>query len=178
LFQERLGEQGETVGLLDSRFTWINEDFLSRFAFTDPQIDSISPPDIAAYKDYLYNDLNVRKDLTYMTSTGLRDGFKWDWNHGGNVIWNAQVAVSTLPDMTSAMKRNPNLKILILNGYYDLATIFYGVEYSINHMGLDPELKKNIIMEYYEAGHMMYTHGPSMEKFKRDVDAFIDETSN
>ena len=80
--------------------------------------------------------------------------------------------------MTSAMKRNPDLKILILNGLYDIATVFYGVEYSINHMGLDPELKKNIIMKYYEAGHMMYTHQPSMEQFKQDVDAFIDETKD
>ena len=177
-FQALLKDQGLIVGRLDSRFTGVNEDLLGQFAITDPQSDAISSPYISAYKEYLYNDLKVRKDLTYTTSTGSRKGFKWDWNHGGNVIWNAQVAVSTLPDMASAMKRNPNLKILILNGYYDLATVFYGVEYSINHMGLDAELKKNIIMKYYEAGHMMYTHRPSMEKFKIDVDEFIDQTSN
>jgi carboxypeptidase C (cathepsin A) len=177
-FQELLRQEGLTVGRLDSRFTGINEDLISQNASTDPQSDAISSPYISAYKDYLYNDLKVRKDLSYTTSTGSRKDFKWDWNHSGNVIWNAQVAVSTLPDMTSAMKRNPNLKILILNGYYDLATVFYGVEYSINHMGLDAELKKNIIMKYYEAGHMMYTHKPSMVKFKKDVDEFIDQTSN
>lgn len=176
-FQELLRDKGETVGRLDSRFTGVNEDMLSQNAFTDPQSDAISAPYISAFKDYLYNDLKVRKDLTYTTTAGGREGFKWDWNHSGNIAWNAQVAVSTLPDMTSAMKRNPNLKILILNGYYDLATVFYGVEHSINHMGLKPELKKNIIMKYYEAGHMMYTHLPSMEKFKLDVDAFIEETS-
>ncbi len=177
-FQEFLRVDGLTVGRLDSRFTGINEDLLSQDALTDPQSDAISSPYISAYKDYLYNDLKVRKDLSYTTTAGSRKGFKWDWNHRGNIIWNAQVAVSTLPDMTSAMKRNPNLKILILNGYFDLATVFFGVEYSINHMGLDSELKKNIIMKYYEAGHMMYTHIPSMEKFKKDVDEFIDQTSN
>lgn len=177
-FQELLRDRKLTVGRLDSRYTGVNEDPLSQSAFTDPQSDAISSPYISAFKDYLYNDLNVRKDLSYTTTAGSRKGFKWDWNHDGNVVWNAQVAVSTLPDMTSAMKRNPDLKILILNGYYDLATVFYGVEYSINHMGLDPELKNNIIMKYYEAGHMMYTHKPSMQKFKIDVDEFIDETSN
>ena len=177
-FQELLRNQGETVGRLDSRFTGISEDLLAQTAWTDPQSDAISTPYIAAFKDYLYNDLKVRKDLTYTTTAGTRKGFKWDWKHNGNVIWNMQVATSTLPDMTSAMKRNPNLKILILNGYYDLATVFYGVEHSINHMGLDTELKKNIIMKYYEAGHMMYTHIPSMAKFKIDVDEFIEETSN
>jgi len=177
-FQELLRDEGLTVGRLDSRFTGINEELLSQFGLTDPLSDAISPPFISAFKDYLYNDLKVRKDLTYTTNTGSRKDFKWDWNHSGNVIWNAQIAVSTLPDMTSAMKRNPNLKILILNGYFDLATVFYGVEYSINHMDLDPELKKNIIMKYYKAGHMMYTHKPSMQKFKKDVDEFIDQTSN
>jgi carboxypeptidase C (cathepsin A) len=176
-FQELLRKEGLTIGRLDSRFTGINEDLLSQNSLTDPQSDAISPPYISAYKDYLYNDLKVRKDLTYTTSTGSRPDFKWDWNHNGNIIWNMQVAASTLPDMTSVMKRNPNLKILILNGYYDLATVFYGVEYSINHMGLGTELKKNIIMKYYEAGHMMYTHKPSMEKFKKDIDTFIDQTS-
>ncbi len=175
-FQELLRTQGLSLGRLDSRFTGINEDLLSQTALTDPLFDAISPPYIAAYKDYLYNDLKVRKDLTYTTTTFSRKNFKWDWNHKGNILMNAQVAVSTLPDMTSAMKRNPNLKILILNGYYDLATVFYGVEYAINHMGLDPKLKENIIMKYYEAGHMMYTHKPSMQKFKKDVDEFIEET--
>lgn len=177
-FQELLRTDGLTVGRLDSRFVGINEDLLSQFALTDPQSDAISAPYISAYKNYLYNDLKVRKDLSYTTSTGSRKDFKWDWSHSGNVVWSAQVAISTLPDMTSAMKRNPNLKILILNGYYDLATVFYGVEYSINHMGLNAELKENIIMKYYEAGHMMYTHKPSMQKFKKDVDEFIGQTSN
>ncbi|WP_445385348.1 S10 family peptidase [Robiginitalea sp. IMCC44478] len=177
-FQELLRDEGETVGRLDSRFTGVNEDLLGQFAQTDPQSDAISSPYIAAFKNYLYEDLGVRKDLSYVTTAGQREGFKWDWKHQGNISWNAQVAVSTLPDMTSAMNRNPNLKILILNGYYDLATVFYGVEHSINHMGLKPELKQNIIMKYYEAGHMMYTHPPSMEQFKTDVDAFIDQTSN
>jgi carboxypeptidase C (cathepsin A) len=176
-FQELFRDKGLTVGRLDSRFTGINEDLLSQGSFTDPQSDAISAPYISAFKDYLYNDLKVRKDLTYTTSTGMRKDFKWDFKHAGNVIWNAQVAISTLADMTSAMKRDPNLKILILNGYYDLATVFYGVEYSINHMGLDSEMKKNITMKYYEAGHMMYIHLPSMQKFKTDVDKFIDDTS-
>ena len=174
-FQELLRTEGLTVGRLDSRFTGVNEDMLGQYAMTDPQSDAISGPYIAAYKDYLYNELNVRKDLTYTTSTGSRENFKWDWNHTGNVIWNAQVAVSTLPDMTSAMKRNPNLKILILNGYYDLATVFYGVEHSINHMGLSPELKQNIIMKYYEAGHMMYLRKADLIQLSADIREFYSQ---
>ncbi len=176
-FQELLRGEGETVGRLDSRFTGVNEDLLGQYAETDPQSDAISHPYISAYKDYLYETLGADKSMTYVTSSGLRDGFRWDWKHQGNDAWGGQVAISTLPDMATAMKRNPNLKILILNGYYDLATIFYGVEYSISHMDLPENLQKNIIMKYYEAGHMMYTHEPSMRQFKQDVGAFISETS-
>ena len=78
---------------------------------------------------------------------------------------------------SSAMMQNPNMKVLILNGYYDIATVFYGVEYTIDHLGLPPNIKDNIIMKYYEAGHMMYTHQPSLVKFKQDVAEFIVNTS-
>ena len=63
-----------------------------------------------------------------------------------------------------------------MNGYYDLATPFYNVEYTINHLGLTPEIKKNIEMKYYEAGHMMYTHEESLKMFKKDLASFIDST--
>ena len=86
-------------------------------------------------------------------------------------------SVNTGVDMAQALSRNPYSKVLVINGIYDLATPFYGVEYSIDHLGLEPEIKKNIIMEYFEAGHMMYTHEPSLVKFKKVVADFINSTS-
>ena len=91
--------------------------------------------------------------------------------------WGTQAAINTSDDMARTLIQNPNMKVLILNGYYDIATVFYGVEYTIDHLGLPAEIKKNIIMKYYEAGHMMYTHQPSLEKFKKDVAEFIEMTS-
>ncbi|MEZ5040446.1 MAG: hypothetical protein R2828_11150 [Saprospiraceae bacterium] len=176
-FQELKRTEGQTVGRLDSRYTGINQDLLSQFADHDPQSTAISPAYIAAFRDYFYNDLKVDKKLAYVTTAGQRKGFKWDWHHQGNIAWNAQVAINTAIDMATTMSQNPNVKVLILNGYYDIATVFYGVEHTINHMGLTPEIKKNIIMKYYEAGHMMYTHQPSLEKFREDVSSFIISTS-
>ena len=88
-----------------------------------------------------------------------------------------QAAINTAPNMARALSRDPNMKVLILNGYYDIATVFYGVEYTINHLGLAPEIRDNIIMKYYEAGHMMYTHKPSLIKLKEDVENFISTQS-
>lgn len=176
-FAEFLRDKGEIVGRLDSRFTGINQDLLAQDGSHDPQSSAISPAYITGFLDYLHRTLKVNKGLTYAITAGRRKGFKWDWSHQGNNRWGTQAAINTGIDMAQAMSRDPNMKVLILNGIYDIATVFYGVEHSINHMGLTKEIKDNIIMEYYEAGHMMYTHQPSLEKFKKDVADFIKETS-
>lgn len=176
-FQELLRGEGETVGRLDSRYRGINQDGISQFADYDPQSLAISPAYITGFLNYFYGELGVDHDMQYMTSAGGREGFQWDWSHVGNARWNATAAINTGPDMRTALTRDPNMKVLILNGYYDLATVFYGVEYSIDHLGLPPQIKDNIIMKYYEAGHMMYTHEPSLRKFKADVAEFIQSGS-
>ncbi len=176
-FQELLRGEGNTVGRLDSRFKGINQDLLSQFSDYDPQSSAISPAYTAGFMHYFYSDLKVNKKLYYMTSAGGREGFKWDWKHQGNMRWNTSAAINTGIDMANAMTKDPNVKVLILNGYYDIATVFYGVENTIDHLGLPADIKKNIIMKYYEAGHMMYTHQASLEKFRKDVSEFILMTS-
>jgi carboxypeptidase C (cathepsin A) len=57
-------------------------------------------------------------------------------------------------------------------GYYDFATPFFAAEYTIDHLQLDPALRKNVTLEHYEAGHMMYIHKPSLLKLTGDVTAF------
>jgi len=178
-FNLLMKEEGRTVGRLDSRYTGINENLKNQFALTDPQSDAISPAYTVGFLDYLYNDLKVSKELNYKTSAGIADkNFKWDWSHKGNQGWGTQIAINTSIDMASALSKDPNLKVLIMNGYYDLATVFYGVEHTLTHMNLDPEIQDNIIMTYYESGHMMYIHEPSMIKFKTDLSRFISETLN
>ena len=176
-FAEALRSKGLIIGRLDSRFTGINQDLISQFGSHDPQSAAISPAYITGFLDYFHNTLGVRKDLQYTVTAGRREGFEWDWHHEGNQRWNTQAAINTAPNMARALSRDPNMKVLILNGYYDIATVFYGVEYTINHLGLTPEIRDHIIMKYYEAGHMMYTHRPSLIKFKEDVGRFILEQS-
>ncbi len=176
-FNELMREDGMTVGRLDSRFTGINENLLNQNGTTDPQSDAISPAYTAGFLDYFFRELGVSKKLHYKTSAYGSPGFKWDWSHQGNFSWGTQTAINTGIDMANALQRDPNLKVLIMNGYFDLATVFYGVEHSIEHIGLSEESKKQIIMTYYEAGHMMYTHLPSLIKFKEDLAEFVKSTS-
>ena len=71
------------------------------------------------------------------------------------------------------MTKNPQLRVLLFNGYYDLATPFYGAEYTIDHMKLPESLRKNVSMKYYEAGHMMYIRKEALPEFKADISQFI-----
>ena len=172
-FQELFRDEQKTVGRLDSRFTGLSQDGISQFADYDPQSAAISPAYITGFLDYLHNDLGVDRSANYSITAGRREGFSWDWKHQGNMRWNTQAAINTGVDMAEALTRDPNMKVLVMNGYYDLATVFYGVEHSVDHLGLAPELLDNIIMKYYEAGHMMYTHQPSLVQFKEDLATFI-----
>jgi carboxypeptidase C (cathepsin A) len=177
-FNELLRDEGMTVGRLDSRFKGINPNPQNQYAITDPQSDAISPAYTAGFLDYFHRDLGVSKDLTYKTSAYASPGFKWDWSHKGNEGWGSMISINTAIDMADAMNKDPNLKVLMMNGYYDLATVFYGVEHTVDQMNLRPEIRDNIIMTYYEAGHMFYTHMPSLIKFKKDLADFIEDTTN
>lgn len=175
-FQELMRHEGKTVGRLDSRYVGINQDLLNRTAEYDPQSLAISPAYISGFLDYFYGELGVDRNLHYQTSASSRKGFQWDWSHAGNNRWGTQAAISTAEDMARAMTRDPNMKVLIMNGYYDLATVFYGVEYTVDHLKITPEIRDNITMTYYKAGHMMYTHYPSLVESKRDLKDFIMQT--
>ena len=173
--EELLRSEHMTVGRLDSRYKGINQNLLSEGSSYDPQSTSISPAYISAFTDYYYNELKVNKMLTYRTSAYATPGFKWDWKHNKNFN-NDAVPANTAVDLAEAMSRNPNLKVLAINGYYDLATPFFAAEYTFTHMGLEKRIQNNFILKYYEAGHMMYTDPASGRQFKKDVADFIKET--
>lgn len=172
--QELLRDTGETVDRLDSRYKGISPDQLSQYAEWEPFIAYSMPPFNAGFLNYYYEELKVSRDLNYHVSAMDGDEpFKWDWKRTAGNPWGVSIAINTGPDMATAMMKDPNLKVLILNGYFDNGTIFYGVEHTIDHLGLRPEIKENIIMKYYEAGHMMYLHDGSIGKFREDVSSFI-----
>ncbi|NJB87181.1 carboxypeptidase C (cathepsin A) [Lewinella marina] len=177
-FQELNREARATTGRLDARFTAINQDPMTqRPERDDPFSEAIQGAYITAFRDYLYRELGADRSMTYTSSSGGREGFKWDWSHAGNMGWGTQAAVSTAADLAAAMSANPNLDVLILQGYYDAATPFYGIEHTVHHLGLDPSIRDNIAIEYFEAGHMMYVEEESRRKWKRLVDEFILEHS-
>jgi carboxypeptidase C (cathepsin A) len=174
--QELLRKEHLSVGRLDSRYKAIDQDLLSEYTVFDPQQSAISSAFTATFMNYYYGDLKVNKAYTYHTNAYNAEGFEWDWKHAKNRNDGDPLTPNTGVDLAEAMSHNPNLKVLILNGYFDLATPFYATEYTINHLGLEKDIRKNISFKYYPAGHMMYIQPASAISFKKDVAGFITDT--
>ena len=174
--QELLREEHLTTGRLDSRYTGITQNLLSEYSSFDPQSSAITPAFTATFMNYYYGELKVDKKNVYHTWAYDHEGFEWDWKHAKNGGSGDPVVANTGVDLAEAMSHNPGLKILVLNGYYDLATPFFATEYTFDHLGLDKKLKSNIIFKYYEAGHMMYINPVQAALFKKDVSQFIGST--
>lgn len=163
--KELLRDQGRTVGRLDSRFTGIDRDSAGEHNEYDPSMTNIIGPYTAALYDYVRGELKYESDLPYE----ILNGKVWPWSYAD--FENAYVNVAET--LRKAMSINPYLKVFVANGYYDLATPFLATEYTFNHLGLDPSLRGNVSMGYYEAGHMMYIHTPSLAELKADLAKFI-----
>jgi len=163
--KELLRSERRTTGRLDSRFLGIDRDAASDNPDGDPSINAIRPPYTAAFNDYVRRDLGYRTDTEYYILGG---GVTAPWNYN---VTNAY-ADTSLP-MKDAMAKNPYMKIMIAQGYYDMATPFFAAEYTVSAMNLDPTLRKNISFEYYEAGHMMYIDVKQLKKLHDDAAAFI-----
>ena len=114
--------------------------------------------------DYVKSELKYENDLPYEI---LTDRVR-PWSYA--TYENRYVNVAER--LRGAMTQNPALKVFVAAGYYDFATPYFAAQYTFDHMGLDPSLQKNIHVEHFEAGHMMYIHKPSLEKLTKDVAAF------
>lgn len=171
--EELLRSRGVTVGRLDSRYKGPTSDLLSEYSSYDPQSSTISPVFITDFMEYLHTDLKFPTDQTYHVDAYSNKDFKWDWARGGATLnWMGYPDVSG--DLADVMTKDPYLKVLVLNGYFDLATPFFATEYTFDHMGnILPGLRDRIVMKYFNAGHMMYVHSESLPVFKSTVAEFI-----
>ncbi len=164
--KELLRVQGRTVGRLDSRFTGYDRDSVGENPSYDPSMSAIMGPYTSALYDYVRGELAFESDLTY-DILSERTHMNWSYKEFEDRYVDASDA------LRRAMSNNPHLRVTVLNGYFDLATPFFATEYTFNHLGLPRDLRDNISMRYYEAGHMMYVHAPSLAQMKHDLAAFV-----
>ncbi len=174
--QELLRDKGLLVGRVDSRFKSGTIGALSESARYDPYDTAIAPAIVATFNDYYRQELKVESDRPYVLSGELWD--KWDDRHQQPDLGGYKSPIAnTAVDLAQAMTMNPKMKVLIQQGYFDLAVPYRTVEYVVDHLDVARELRSNLRIEYYDAGHMMYVHPASMVKFKKTLAEFVSANS-
>jgi carboxypeptidase C (cathepsin A) len=163
--KELLRSDRRTVGILDSRVTGIDSDAAGEYSEFDPALFMTTGPYAAAINDYLRGELKFETDSPYEV-LNLKVNREWNWGSA------AQGYVNVSDRLREAMSKNRNLKVFIACGYFDLATPYYAAEYTVNHLGLDPILRNNIILEHYQSGHQLYTRIESLKKLTKDAAGF------
>lgn len=167
--KELLRDERRTVGRYDSRLEGIDLDGTGAAPEYDPSYASVFAPFTAAWNQYVRAELKWETDLPYEILTGrVRP---WSWAEYSNKYVNVSDSLRT------AMTQNHDLKVFVANGHYDLATPYFATEYTFSHLGLDPSLRSHVSMDFFEAGHMMYTNRPSLERLKADLARFIGDAA-
>ncbi len=170
--KELMRATGKTVGRVDSRFAGHMINKIGESAVYDPMLSAIGPGYLAAFMDYYQDDLEVEDIGNYTVFGNIF--LKWDWSHRQPDLPGFKLPFpNTAVDLAYAMRQNPSMRVLVQQGYYDLATPHLATEYFIDHLDIPDELRDNVEYATYEAGHMMYIHEPSMVKFKDDLARFV-----
>jgi carboxypeptidase C (cathepsin A) len=163
--KELLRKQRRTVGRYDSRFVGRDLDAVGDRPGYDPSYAAVQGAYTATINQYLRSELKVDKDIPYEILTGRVQ--PWDYGGAKNRYLNVG------PTLRQALTKNPDLRVFVANGSYDLATPYFATEYTFDHLGLAPGLAGHVTLAYYDAGHMMYIDRAAHHKLKRDAAAFF-----
>ena len=164
--RELLLDQKLIVGRLDGRFTSLNPGE----GHYDPTSGAIVPPYTSAFNNYLRTELNYKTDMPYRVFAYDQPEFeKWDWGSAN------QGFPSTSEGLRSAIIKDPYMKVLVMEGYYDLATPFTAANWTMDHLDLDAKSRQNISYATYSAGHMVYVDRAEHDKMKKDLVEFMDK---
>jgi carboxypeptidase C (cathepsin A) len=155
------------VSRFDGRFLGVDQNPTSSRISYDPTFALIAPAFTSTINQYLRDDLNWEEDREYEILSRVHQS--WDWSRAKNQYLNMN------SDLLELMTQNPRFRVFVGSGYYDLATPFGATDYTFAHLPIDPILSQNITLKYYDAGHMMYIHKPSLAKLKKDIADFLNE---
>src|SRR5882762_3976405 len=165
-------DQKLRVGRLDGRFTGPDPNGVLDTPFYDPTEAAVLPPFTSVFNNYVRTELGYKSDMPYQVFPADENFFESSWNWGSGI--------GGFPDTATALRqalvKNPYLKVLVMEGFYDRATPFYAADYTIDHLNLSPQYRKNISFGTYGAGHMVYLPADGLKKLKGDEAGFMDKS--
>ncbi len=169
------GTEDLTTGRLDSRFSGPTLDPLAEEAAYDPQSASLSSAYVASFNDYVRRQLKFGDGLTYLPEE-IAINNAWEDKHHAPGAPSDSANANAMPDLATAMKYNPRLKVMLNGGYFDLATPYFAARYEMYHLPIPANLRQNIEYSWYKSGHMVYAHEDSLKELHDKVAAFIAST--
>jgi carboxypeptidase C (cathepsin A) len=164
-FKELQRDKRVITGRLDSRFGGFDRDAAGERYEYDSSEASYEGAYVAMFQDYVRRELKWESDGFYTVTANVRP---WDNGQPGGPA----------EALRSALTEQTYMKLLVICGYYDLATPFNGIETTVSHMELEPSVRRNVSFKYYEGGHMMYIDKIAREKLHKDVDEWINSSFN
>jgi carboxypeptidase C (cathepsin A) len=175
--KELLGERELTTGTLDTRFVGATLDPLSKVASYDPQGAALGAAYVAAFHSYVRDRLHYEPGIQFKSDIPVYE--KWDYKHQPPGADHPLIALpNVLPDLASAMKQNPTLKVMVNGGYFDVSTPYFEGWAELHHMPIPADLRQNIEYHYYHSGHMVYVHLPALKELHDNVADFVRRTQN
>jgi carboxypeptidase C (cathepsin A) len=175
-FEKNLLGAETTAGRLDTRFAGPTIDPMSKEADYDPQSAAISSAYVSAFNDYVRTVLKFGDKKIFKPFGNIKE---WDFQHQPpGAPGKVPGPTNVMPDLAVAMQQNPNLKVQLNTGYYDLATPYFAAVYELHQLPIQAALQNNIEMRFYTSGHMVYAHEPDLKALHGNVAAFIDKTKN
>ena len=164
-FKELLRHRGQTVGRLDTRFLGHDRDDAGEHPEADPMLANLVGAYASGINRLLKDTLKFESDAPYVVHAPIWD--KWTWKDYANKY------VNVGDSLRRAMHANPHMRVYVASGYYDLGTPHAAGDYTLSHLGLRAHLQKNVHVSYFEAGHMMYIHRPSLARMAAELKAFV-----
>ncbi len=171
-FFDLLKDKNRSIGRYDARYTGIRYEPGTQDYDFDPSYEAVSGAFTSAFNDYVRRELKYESDLPYKTLTDVQP-----WNFAADPS-NPNSYLDVADNLRKAMSRHPYLKVWVCCGYYDLATPYFAAQHVVQQMHLDPAIRGNIALTYYNAGHMLYVQKESREKFRRDFEAFVNSATH
>jgi carboxypeptidase C (cathepsin A) len=160
------------VGRLDARAKGLLADYKEqRPPGNDPSMSANSDGGRSTSEvlsEYFVEQLQIEIDRPYRT---LNLDLNQKWDYGQKKGFTAYITVA--PQLQQAMQRDPNLRVFVGGGVFDLGTPIMAARYTTSQIDVAPE---RFVFVGYEGGHTVFEHEESRKALCEDIRHFVAET--
>lgn len=161
-----LRDQGLILGLYDSSAT-VKDPYPDRddWVGPDPTLHTVERVFAAGINTQIRTTIGLESERDYsLISDEVNEAWQDDVRH--HVL---EGSIGATDDLRYGMSLNPDMKVWISHGVYDLVTPFFSTERITRLMKLDEEREKMLSVKHYPGGHMFYMWKESRKAFFEDM---------